>query len=219
MGILERKEREKRQRKEVILEAARRLFQERGFLNVTMSDIAESAELAIGTLYLYFKNKDDIYAGLACLGSQKVDSLLDDALHRKKKLGQKELVSFIEKFMRIYDDYGCYFDILMFNFKGKGSVNLSDGYANTLREITQSSMAKSIEYFSSRLPKERGDKMEAARAATFVVWALLLGLTQVLNVGRTEIFTEEDVQRVINKAARLLSEIPPELTLGSESRS
>lgn len=213
MGIAERKEREKRQRKELILEAARKLFQERGFLNVTISDLAEAAELSIGTLYLYFKNKDDIYAGLACLGSQKVDALLDTALHRKKKLTQAELVSFIEKFMRIYDDYGCYFDILMFNFKGKGTINLSDGYANTLREITQSSMRKSIEYFSSRLPKTRNDKTEAARAATFVVWALLLGLTQVLNVGRTEIFNEEDVQRVINKAAKLLSEIPPELTL------
>lgn len=215
MGIPERKQREKQQRKELILEAARKLFQERGFLNVTISDIAETSELSIGTLYLYFKNKDDIYAGLACLGSQKVDALLDSALHQKKKLTQRELVFFIEKFMRIYDDYGCYFDILMFNFKGKGTINLSDGYANTLRETTQSSMHKSIKYFSSRLPKERSDKMEAARAATFVVWALLLGLTQVLNVGRTEIFNEEDVQRVINKAARLLSEIPPELTLSS----
>lgn len=215
MGITERKLREKRQRKEMILEAARKLFQERGFLNVTISDIAEAAELSIGTLYLYFKNKDDIYAGLACLGSQKVDALLDNALHLKKKLSQKELVSFIEKFMRIYDDYGCYFDILMFNFKGKGRINLSDGYASTLRETTQSSMMKSIQYFSRRLPKNRTDKTEAARAATFVVWALLLGLTQVLNVGRTEIFNEEDVQRVINKAAKLLSEIPPELTLSS----
>lgn len=215
MGILERKEREKRQRKELILEGARKLFQERGFLNVTMSDLAESAELSIGTLYLYFKNKDDIYAGLACLGSQKVDNLLDTALHRKKKLNQKELASFIEKFMRIYDDYGCYFDILMFNFKGKGTINLSDGYANTLRDITQSSMSKSIDYFSSRLPKARADRKEAARATTFVVWALLLGLTQILNVGRTEIFTEEDIQRVINKAARLLNEIPLELSLSS----
>ena len=144
MGIAERKEREKKQRKEQILEVAKKRFQELGFLNVTMSDIAEAAELSIGTLYLYFKNKEDIYAGLACLGSQKFDSLLDEALHSKKALTHKELVSFIEKFMRIYADYGCYFDVLMFNFKGKGSINLSDGYANTLREITQSSLSKSV---------------------------------------------------------------------------
>lgn len=215
MGIVERKEREKKLRKEQILEAARRLFQERGFLNVTMSDIAEGAELSIGTLYIYFKNKDDIYAGLACLGCQKFDGLLDTALHRKQKLTHKELVDFIEKFMRVYDDYGCYFDVLMFNFKGKGSINLSDGYASTLREITQNSLSKSVKYFSSRLPKDRPDRTEAARATTFVVWALLLGLTQVLNVGRTEIFSEEDVARVIKKAAHLLKEVPPELSLSS----
>lgn len=215
MGISERKEREKKQRKEQILEKARTLFQERGFLNVTMGDISEAAELSIGTLYLYFKNKDDIYAGLACLGSQKFDGLLDEALHRKKTLSHRELVSFIQKFMLIYADYGCYFDILMFNFKGKGNINLSDGYANTLREITQSSMAKSVAYFSSQLRKDRKDKKEVARAATLVIWALLLGLTQVLNVGRTEILNEEDVQRIINKAAHLLKNVPPELTLSS----
>lgn len=213
MGISERKEREKKQRKERILEAALRAFQERGFLNVTMSGIAEAAELSIGTLYLYFKNKEDIYAGLACMGCQKCDLLLDEALHLKKKLSHKDLTNFIEKFMRIYEDYGCYFDVLMFNFKGRGHINLSDGYANTLREITKSSLAKSIKYFSGRLPKGRPDRVEAARAATFVVWALLLGLTQVLSVGRTEIFSEEDVARVIKKAAHLLKEVPPELTL------
>lgn len=215
MGIQERKSREKNLRKEQILEAARRLFQERGFLNVTMSDIAEAAELSIGTLYLYFKNKEDIYAGLACLGCQKFDGLLDEALHKKQKLSHKDLVSFIERFMRIYDAYGCYFDVLMFNFKGKGSINLSDGYANTLREITQNSLAKSVKYFSGRLPKDRPDRTDTARAATFVVWALLLGLTQVLNVGRTEIFSEEDVSRVIKKAAHLLKNVPPELSLSS----
>jgi len=215
MGITERKKREKQQRKEQILESARNAFQERGFLNVTMSDIAEMAELSIGTLYVYFKNKDDIYAGLACMGCQKFDDLLDDALHLKKKLSHKELTSFIEKFMRIYDDYGCYFDVLMFNIKGKGSINLSDGYAHTLKEITQNSLKKSVAYFSSRMAADRKDKTEAARAATFVVWALLLGLTQILNVGRTDVFSEEDVKRVIKKAAHLMREVPPELTLSS----
>lgn len=215
MGIVERKQREKEKRKEEILEAARKVFQERGFLNVTMGDIAEMAELSIGTLYIYFKNKEDIYAGLACMGCKKFDELLDKALHVKKKLSHQDLTSFIEKFMRVYDAYGCYFDVLMFNFKGKGAINLSDGYANTLREVTQRSLAKSVEYFSSRISKERRDRMEAARATTFVIWALLLGLTQVLNVGRTEIFSEEDVQRVIKKAAHLMREVPPELSLSS----
>ena len=117
--------------------------------------------------------------------------------------------------MLIYADYGCYFDVLIYNFRGKGSINLSDGYANTLREITQTSLEKSVHYFVGRLDPKRSDKEEAARATTFVIWALLLGLTQVLNIGRTEVFSEEDVKRVINKAASLLKDVPPELSLST----
>src|SRR3989338_10049568 len=138
MGILERKEREKRQRKELILEGARKLFQERGFLNVTMSDLAESAELSIATLYLYFKNKDDIYAGLACLGSQKIDELVSQTLQVNKRPNHEVMVKFIQKFLQLYADYSCYFDVLKLNFKGRGTVNLSETYASQIRELTAS---------------------------------------------------------------------------------
>lgn len=211
MGIAERKEREKRQRKEHILEVARRLFQERGFLNVTIADIAEAAEFSIGTLYLYFKNKEDIYAGLAYLGSQKFDELIDQALHKKARLSHQDLVQFIERFLNIYADYGSYFDVLMLNFRGKGMVNLSDGYASALRQITQSSLSKSTEYFTRRFPEKR-DKEEAARATTFTIWAFLLGLSHLLDVGRTQLLGEEDVRRIIAKAADLLKDVPIELS-------
>lgn len=211
MGVKERRAREKIQRREEILETTRRLFHERGFLNVTMSEIAETAEVSIGTLYLYFKNKEDIYAGLACLGSQKIDEMVGHALGLGKKLNHKTLLSFIESFLRIYNDYGCYFDILLLNFKGKGAINLSDGYAQTLRDTTQSSLAKSISYFASRFPN-KPDKERAARATTFAIWAFLLGLTQLLDVGRTDLFDEEDISRLLSKAADLLRDIPLELT-------
>jgi AcrR family transcriptional regulator len=44
--------------------AAKRLFSEKGYEKSTMEDIAREAELSAGTLYLYFKNKDDLYASL-----------------------------------------------------------------------------------------------------------------------------------------------------------
>src|SRR5437762_13441720 len=50
-----------------ILSAARRVFAEKGFKEATVDDIAESAGLAKGTLYLYFPSKRDLY--LAALKS------------------------------------------------------------------------------------------------------------------------------------------------------
>ncbi len=45
---------------ERIREAAIRVFARKGFYNSTISDVAKVAEVAEGTIYLYFKNKDDL---------------------------------------------------------------------------------------------------------------------------------------------------------------
>lgn len=64
MGVAERKAREKRQRREAILEAAKKVFTAKGFHGATMERIAREAELSPATLYLYFKNKAELYATL-----------------------------------------------------------------------------------------------------------------------------------------------------------
>ena len=65
MGIRERKERERERRRQQIMVAAKRVFTNKGFSKATMEDIAKEAELSPGTLYLYFKNKDELYASLS----------------------------------------------------------------------------------------------------------------------------------------------------------
>ncbi len=65
MGIKERKKREKERRRQQIVVAAKKVFSDKGFNRATMDDIANEAEVSPGTLYLYFKNKEDIYASLS----------------------------------------------------------------------------------------------------------------------------------------------------------
>lgn len=45
---------------ERILEAAAKIFARKGFYNAKISEIAREAQVADGTIYLYFKSKDDI---------------------------------------------------------------------------------------------------------------------------------------------------------------
>lgn len=75
MGVAERKEREKQQRKEEIVKAAEEVFFSKGFDKSTMDDIAEQAELSKGTLYLYFKSKEDLHMAVA----HKAVSMLSEA--------------------------------------------------------------------------------------------------------------------------------------------
>ena len=61
---LPRREREKLAQRRDILAAALDLFSLKGYRNVSVSEIAEKAEFAIGTLYKFFKNKEDLYRAL-----------------------------------------------------------------------------------------------------------------------------------------------------------
>lgn len=65
---------EREARKRDILEAAARLFSERGFHAVTVDEVADEVGLAKGTLYLYFASKDDLFHTLVV---QKTQCLLD----------------------------------------------------------------------------------------------------------------------------------------------
>ncbi|TFH41071.1 MAG: TetR/AcrR family transcriptional regulator [Chrysiogenales bacterium] len=51
-------------RKTMILEYAKRLFSRKGYYDTQISDIVDEAKIARGTVYQYFKNKDDIFITL-----------------------------------------------------------------------------------------------------------------------------------------------------------
>jgi TetR/AcrR family transcriptional regulator len=74
--ILSRKERDFLRHRREILEAALGLFSEKGFHNVSMQEISQKAEFAIGTLYRFFANKEDLYKALVLEQSDKFDNAL-----------------------------------------------------------------------------------------------------------------------------------------------
>lgn len=63
-GKLSRRERENLRQRAEILEAALRLFSQKGYHNVSMREIAGEAEFGIGTLYKFFSNKESLYKAL-----------------------------------------------------------------------------------------------------------------------------------------------------------
>ena len=51
-------------KQKAILESAGRLFSVEGFFNTSMKDIADNAGIAVGTTYLYYKNKEELLDGI-----------------------------------------------------------------------------------------------------------------------------------------------------------
>jgi AcrR family transcriptional regulator len=72
MGSSERKERQKAQLQQQILDAAREITIRDGFAALTMRKIADAIEYAPGTIYLYFENRDEIAIQLCRQGYQEL---------------------------------------------------------------------------------------------------------------------------------------------------
>ncbi len=79
MGISERKLREKEQRRLDIVLAAEKVFFSRGIHLATVDDVAEAAELSKGTLYLYFKNREELIAAVFHRGMDILQKMMVDA--------------------------------------------------------------------------------------------------------------------------------------------
>jgi TetR/AcrR family fatty acid metabolism transcriptional regulator len=92
MTVAKRREREQSVRRELILATARRLFESKGFELTTVEEIAAQAELGKGTIYSYFKSKEQIYIAILEQGldllKERIEAVMQnpvsatDALHR-----------------------------------------------------------------------------------------------------------------------------------------
>jgi AcrR family transcriptional regulator len=103
----DRKEREKERRRSDIIDAAEKLFFSRGFENVTMDDIAKETELARGTLYLYFKNKDDICVAIAVRGLRILNRLFSDG-YTSGKAGIEKVRLYLLALYEFHNNYPGY---------------------------------------------------------------------------------------------------------------
>ncbi len=185
MGIAERKEREKEQRRQAIIAAAEQVFFSRGFDESTMDDVAVQAELSKGTLYLYFNSKIELHweimkKGMAILSEMILKSISTDAnaLDNLRKMG--------EVFYRFSSEEPMYFNSMMF-FEGK-DLELLHFEKKELDSSFQTSPIKILyEVIESGIVdgSVRNDFSVPAMANT--LWAQTLGVLQVIR-NKREVF-------------------------------
>lgn len=78
MEKLSRREREKQVRKEEIIDAAEKIFCEKGFEKASMDEIAKEAQFTKRTLYQYFINKNDLFFAVVLKGFTLLGEYCDD---------------------------------------------------------------------------------------------------------------------------------------------
>jgi len=151
MGIekIGRKEREYLVHRREILSAAERVFAAKGFFPTTMSEIAEEAEFGTGTLYNYFKSKEDLYFTLIDEKVEEINRLVKAELSHKtsaKERIEKVLrlqFEFIERnrdFFRIYISERNRFEWTVKDDLGKGIHDKMVTYIRILAQVMKEGM-------------------------------------------------------------------------------
>jgi len=132
MKKLSRKEREYKTRREEILKVAERVFAQNGFYNSTVAEIAKESEFAIGTIYQFFKNKEELYYTMMIEKFDLLYTTLLTEVGKNTKCLEKlsalveGVLSFIEQNVDFFKIFTWELNVLKSNMENKLKEQLID---------------------------------------------------------------------------------------------
>jgi AcrR family transcriptional regulator len=174
MAIHERQLRDRERRRQQIIAASKRVFISKG-VKATIKDIAEEAELSPGTLYIYFKNKDELYASLSIrilkhlnLHLQRVKELREVPLDQRLKKVQEALSESYEIDPPVF--------ITLSHLQASETLdNISSDMLEKIMGLLRQSLGTLAEIFTSETGSDAVSDHDPRKLA-MILWALFSGL-------------------------------------------
>ncbi len=170
MSVADRKAREKEALRALILKGAKKLFLEKGIEQTTMRNIADEIDYSVGTVYVYFKDKNAILHDLHSIGFQELGGFfqglfsIEDPMERLKKMGITYLKFAIEN-QEMYD--------LMFNVKAP-----MEFIENAKKEDWNEGVATfgALKETVSQCMEQGHFKGHSLEPLSFMIWSLVHGM-------------------------------------------
>ncbi len=155
--------------------AAKRVFSEKGFNKTTMEDISREAELSTGTLYLYFKNKEELFASLSFRILQYLLIRLEHVTKETDK-GPAEKIAALKDAMYDVYEFDPLIIINMFHLQSSETLmNLSPQILSDMKEMSRKAMREMAKIFQEGIGE--GIFIEKhPHALTDIVWSMFSGL-------------------------------------------
>ena len=180
MSTSARREREKRQRRRSILQAAREMFFENGFHHATVESVAERAEVSKGTVYLYFASKESLLAHLLLEGLENLVSELERAHAATIDLAADEqLRALARAYLDFFDRDPQYFPFLMAMDRGRFQEAVPPELYQEILEASLEGLTLAVGVVENGIAEGVFARADAQRAAC-VFWASLNGVLQLM---------------------------------------
>jgi AcrR family transcriptional regulator len=198
-----RRQRERRERRAAILEAARSVFFTQGITQTTMDDVAAAAELSKGTIYLYFQSKETLLAALLQEGLAMLVRRLQAAYAADDPLAA---VTRLRRLARAYFDFfqehPHYYRLLMALDRRQFQESVDEEvYRQTLIRST-----RGLAYVVQAIEQGVADGefyVNDAREAASVIWATLHGVYVILGHPLRREMVAADLEQLYRAALEL----------------
>ena len=154
---LPRREREKLRQRQEMLAAALDLFSQKGYHNVSMQEIAEKAEFAIGTLYKFFQNKNDLYKALVLELCDKFEDSITLAIEQPQDEVEK-LRSYVRAKTGVFRRNLPFIRLFLAESRG-ASFNLKAGLDEEIRQRYYNFLENLAAIFASGIQNQRFKKI------------------------------------------------------------
>lgn len=179
MGISERKEREKEQKRSIMLQAAEALILEKGLEQLNMDEVAERAEVSKGSLYQYFNNKNDLVLGICDRATTMLN--LEIAKVLTKDLPGIDLVHQIgATFMSFVNDHPEFFRAMRFhdNLKETNALEESE-FLGSCRENMQGSFTYMVRAIQIGIQDGSINPMYDPKELAILLWGTSHGMVSL----------------------------------------
>lgn len=175
MGLEERRKRERENRKNVILKAARKLFLEKGFKTVTVESIARKAELSKGSIYLYYNSKEEIYTQILLSDIDKFHNHIADLLQNPSNASEA-LVRLADIYVDFFLNERELFRILMTFMLHTTDMNLPQDLNKQIIKTTNRTISIIEEIFNYGIERGEFPATINVRQNRNAIWGMLNGV-------------------------------------------
>ncbi len=195
-GVKQRRSREKAERRQQILDAARHLLFQKGLAATSVNQIARTAELSIGTVYFYFENKEDIFAALQAEGLEILHREVMAAC-RPTATPEARLASIAAAYYHFSDAHKNYFDVIHY-FLSATDVVFSPAVKQQIDRHGQRILRLVATVITDGIAADRFRPVPARRYA-LLFWGMIHGLIPFRKM-RTTLLEADSHQALYDEA-------------------
>ena len=185
--------------REAILQSAHQLFVDKGFDDVSIRNIAEAIEYSPATIYLYFKDKNEIFYALHGEAFRKFNEFMSVLADVKDPF--KRLIRMGERYMEFTFTFPKYYDIMFImqapmdcdenSEEWKEGENAHCQLENLVKECQQDGHFAGKEY----------------KTLAFLIWSTMHGMCSLALRDRMKIYPEADREKMLEKAFKMFKQV------------